>query len=72
MSGDGKSIKPLDVGDVVFKYTGITQVKGPTSGFEPVIVELIEEFETEKGELGARDMCSWQWTSFERDDEFYD
>lgn len=41
----------LDIGDIVFKYSGSAGVKGVgTAGFEPVVVELIEEFETEKGD----------------------
>lgn len=54
------SLRPtaLDIGDVVFKYTGIMPGAGKIgndAGFEPVAVELIEEFETEKGEaLQAR------------------
>lgn len=57
------SLRPtaLDIGDVVFKYTGIMPGAGKIgndAGFEPVAVELIEEFETEKGEaLQAR--CIW-------------
>lgn len=38
----------LDIGDVVFKYSAVNRA-GSTSGFEPMIVELIEEFETERG-----------------------
>lgn len=37
------------VGDLVFKYTGISSNPGPAMGYQPLLVDLIEEFETEAG-----------------------
>ena len=50
----GCKITTLDIGDIVFKYTGISMSSSRTPaaapvGFEPVAIEMIEDFETETG-----------------------